>query len=51
MPLKKGNKTYKNFKGLEKSLEREGYSKDSAQKIAGKMYQQQEGSKKKGKKR
>ena len=43
MPLKKGNKTYKNFKSLEKSIEAEGKSKESAQKIAGKIYQQQEG--------
>ena len=43
MPLKKGNKSYKNFKSLQKSIESEGKSKESAQKIAGKIYQQQEG--------
>ena len=50
MPLKKGNKTYKNFKSLQKSIEAEGKSKESAQKIAGKIYQLQESNSKKKKK-
>jgi hypothetical protein len=49
LPLKKGNKSYKNFKSLEKSIQREGKSKESAQKIAGKIYQNQEGKNKKRK--
>jgi len=46
MPLKKGNKTYKDFNALKASIKREGKDEDSARKIAGKIYQQQEGKKK-----
>lgn len=49
MPLKKGNKSYKDFNSLKESIKREGKDEDSARKIAGKIYQQQEGSKKKKK--
>lgn len=47
MPLKRGNKTYKDFGSLKAALKKEGKSDLSATKIAAEIMHRQEGTKKK----